>query len=100
MVGPTQLAVLSLQLGQALSIRGRGARTNATVDLGLPDLPGMDLARRLADRAPELRIVFSSGYALPRHPPGWNDRAAAVDKPIDLELLAAVLAELGIAVSP
>jgi len=65
-------------------------------DIGLPDLPGMDLARRLADRAPDLRIVFSSGYPLPRRPPGWNGRAAAVGKPIDLTTLAGVLKELGV----
>ena len=65
-------------------------------DIGLPDLPGMDLARQLAARAPELRIVFSSGYPLPRRPPGWDGRAASVDKPIDLETPAAVQKELGV----
>lgn len=65
-------------------------------DLGLPDMPGMDLARRLAAGAPELRVLFSSGYPMPRRPDGWNGRAASVDKPIDLDVLARTLAELGL----
>lgn len=65
-------------------------------DIGLPDMPGMDLARALAARAPGLAIVFSSGYPMPRRPEGWNGRAASVDKPIDLEVLDGVLRELGV----
>jgi CheY-like chemotaxis protein len=66
-------------------------------DIGLPDMQGMDLARVLAERSPELRIVFSSGYPMPRRPDGWNGRAASVDKPIDLDALDGILAELGVA---
>lgn len=67
-------------------------------DIGLPDMPGMDLARLLAARAPQLRIVFSSGYAMPRRLEGWNGRAGSVDKPIDLDTLAEVMRELGLPV--
>lgn len=66
-------------------------------DIGLPDLPGMELARRLASRAPALRIVFASGYPMPRRPDGWNGRAASLDKPIDMAELAVLLRELGFA---
>jgi CheY-like chemotaxis protein len=65
-------------------------------DIGLPDMPGMELARLLAARAPQLRVVFSSGYAMPRRLEGWNGRAGSVDKPIDLDTLAEVLRELGL----
>src|SRR5581483_3843110 len=51
LVGPAQLAVLALQLHQALVLGGRHARPLAAVDLSAPD----PLAQRLRRRDPQLR---------------------------------------------
>ena len=101
LLGEMRLAVTSARSAtEAISLFDDALATAPfellVTDIGLPDLPGMDLARQLAARAPDLRIVFSSGYPLPRRPPGWEGRAASVDKPIDLETLASVLKELGV----
>lgn len=58
----------------------------------MPRRGGADLASRLRERRPEMRVVFMSGYADPALPPsGEIDRAVLPAKPFDsAELLSAV----------
>lgn len=65
----------------------------AVVDLGLPDLPGDQLARRLREIRPALPIVIASGYSRRRLKSllGEMDRLAFLEKPYGTaELTAAV----------
>jgi CheY-like chemotaxis protein len=57
-------AILAAESGpQAIEVaRGAPRIDAAIVDIGLPDMPGTDVARRLRERWPDLKIVFVSGY--------------------------------------
>lgn len=49
---------------QALEVLGREAVDLALVDLMMPGINGLDLARRMRFRHPEVRIVLTSAYHL------------------------------------
>lgn len=58
-------------------------------DLVLPGMPGDELARRLRERNPELRVVFMSGYEEDELASRGIDSigAAYMTKPFDAEVL-------------
>lgn len=75
-----------------------GAVRVAIVDLGLPDMPGQELIRRVAQGHPGLPIVVASGYGqveLAADMPA-ETRVAFIQKPYELQALYAKLRELGI----
>jgi len=61
------------------------------VDLNLPGIPGLELVRRLREKAPGLPVLLCSGYGagLSMLPPELRERAAVLQKPF----LPAMLAE-------
>lgn len=80
----------------------------AVIDLGLPDLPGEELARRLRQIRPRLPIIVASGYSLRRlrnlfagmdgvtfleKPYGTDELVAAVGGLVDLPPQAAAVTE-------
>jgi PAS domain S-box-containing protein len=76
-----------------------GGIAAAVVDLGLPDMQGDELVRRLALLHPGLPFIIASGYGaidlgkdVPR-----ETRVKFVQKPYQLEHLYAALKELGVA---
>jgi PAS domain S-box-containing protein len=69
----------------------------AFVDVGLPDRSGIEVARELRTRWPQLRIAIASGYGGPAIGPFANDSlATALAKPFDSAAVAAALNRLGI----
>jgi DNA-binding NtrC family response regulator len=62
-------------------------------DITLPGRSGIELARRMAERQPALKVVFCSGYGAPAELPAglrsWN-----LPKPYDLPQLERLLEEL------
>jgi len=57
-------------------------------DLGLPGMPGTELARRVAALRPGCRVLFMSGYAeSARWPPGPIGQGAVIAKPFSEESL-------------
>jgi DNA-binding NtrC family response regulator len=86
---------------QALAVLEADAESIGVVivDLGLPDMRGEELIRRLARRHPELPIVVASGYGqvdLGGDMPA-DTRVAFVQKPYELDALYATLKDLGVA---
>jgi PAS domain S-box-containing protein len=65
----------------------------ALLDLGLPLMDGFELARRLREQAPKLRLVALTGYG--QRSDREKTKAAGFDahlvKPVDLDLLQATL---------
>ncbi|MGU3496839.1 response regulator [Xanthobacteraceae bacterium A53D] len=87
--------------GGALSFMDRGAETLAVavVDLGLPDMPGQELVRRLLSIRADLPIMIASGYGRAELQAqfGRNERMALLPKPYDIMTLKRALKELGFA---
>jgi CheY-like chemotaxis protein len=67
----------------ALEIVESGARVDLMmIDVAMPDINGVETARRASNRRPDLPILLSSGYAdLARFGGGAVDRDHIVDKP-------------------
>jgi signal transduction histidine kinase/CheY-like chemotaxis protein len=75
--------------------RGRGPDV-ALVDIGLPGLDGFEVARRLREVAPAIRLVAMTGYGSPddRRRGAEAGFAAHLVKPVDFDGLAHLLASL------
>ncbi len=65
----------------------------ALLDIGLPDVDGFELARRMSVRAPSIRLVAVSGYgrAIDRQRSSDAGFHGHIVKPVDLDLLDAAL---------
>ena len=85
-------ALDALDLGEPLSF--------AMVDVGLPDMRGDALARRLRDIAPGLPIILASGYDRAELQRGFSDdsRLFVLAKPYSERQLREALAELHLTV--
>lgn len=62
-------------------------------DVGLPSMPGTELARRLQKDRPDLWVIFCSGYPMTHGLQAWGSRARSLSKPFDVEELQQLLAE-------
>ena len=75
---------------QALAVLDGGVVDVCMVDIGLPDMSGLDLAHRIRERLPGVPILFATGHA---HVPGADGmtRVATLPKPYaETALLAAL----------
>lgn len=63
-------------------------------DISLPGRSGVDLARGLMARAPELWVVFSSGYASSNSLTALGPRVRTLLKPFEFEDLQKVVDEI------
>jgi CheY-like chemotaxis protein len=70
----------------------------AFIDLGLPDLSGLELISELRKLQPDLPIVIASGYGemAKRDMDESNQSSAVLVKPYDAEVIEKVLIDLGI----
>ena len=62
-------------------------------DISLPGRSGIELAKRVAERQPRLKVVFCSGYGAPQDLPA-GVRSWTLPKPYGLPQLEALLEEL------
>jgi signal transduction histidine kinase/ActR/RegA family two-component response regulator len=87
---------------QALRTAPRFAPDLALIDIGLPDMDGYELARRLRAQAEDLDLVAVTGYGLERD----RERSAAAGfsahlvKPIDIAMIESLLEARAPAPSP
>lgn len=66
-------------------------------DISLPTLSGIELARRLRERSPQLWVIVSSGYEWTLGLEALAPRVAWLKKPFDIEQLEALLASVSAA---
>lgn len=78
---------------QALDIAAQGGFDLLMTDIGLPDLPGDELARRLREQRPELPVVFVTGHGRVEGFEGAA-RAAVIGKPFTLQRLQQAIAHV------
>jgi CheY-like chemotaxis protein len=83
-------------VAEALAVMQRtGERIDAAIiDLGLPDGSGHDLALTLRQERPRLPIIIATGYSQAAVPPSPSEAFAYLQKPYDLTMLKAALAEV------
>ncbi len=92
-LGHEVLEAGSLKEARAI-IQARNDISVAFIDVGLPDGNGLELASKLADRHPDMRIIIASGYgyssdeALARH-----GNVSFVSKPYDANAIRQALKE-------
>jgi CheY-like chemotaxis protein len=72
---------------EALNLLGARHFDVAVIDLGLPDMPGLALARRARERDPQLALVFATGSQL--GPAEVPEGSEIVKKPYDVEAIVA-----------
>jgi CheY-like chemotaxis protein len=72
---------------EALNLLGARHFDVAVIDLGLPDMPGLALARRARERDPQLALVFATGSQL--GPAEVTEGSEIVKKPYDVEAIVA-----------
>lgn len=80
---------------------GRAALVLAVVDVGLPDMRGDELVRRLMEIAPQLPVIIATGYGTQELEGqfGTAGHIALIAKPYDGATLRAALIRLGFDVS-
>ena len=76
---------------------GRDALVLAIVDIGLPDMRGDEVVRRLGEIAPELPVIIATGYATQDLSQLFGGRpdVGVISKPYDGATLVAALERLG-----
>ena len=65
----------------------------ALIDLGLPRLPGDQVARQIKESDPHAITVLMSGWRLEKTDPRFSAFDLRVEKPIDLKLLDVVIGQ-------
>ena len=81
---------------RALKKLSEGLWDLVILDIGLPDVSGVDVYKRVAARWPELPVLFSSGHADPAHLDEYLRRpnVGMLVKPYDFEVMMQTLTEV------
>jgi DNA-binding NtrC family response regulator len=90
-----QVAVVSTGAGAIPAIE-RNRPDAVVLDIGLPDVSGVDVYKRVAARWPDLPVLFSSGHADPAHLDEYLKRpnVGMLVKPYDFEVMMQTLTEV------
>lgn len=92
---PGRRALLARDGASALELLDHGSVGVALVDLGLPDLDGVDLVREIHRRAPQTRIVVITAYHERRGEAIAAGASAFLGKPFDPEQIVALVERNG-----
>jgi CheY-like chemotaxis protein len=67
-------------------------------DVVMPFLRGPEVARRISESRPQIKVIFMSGYTegevIPEGQISWDGKAALLQKPFELDLLAVKIREV------
>jgi CheY-like chemotaxis protein len=63
-------------------------------DVSLPQMSGLDLARKILDIEPKAPIIVASGYSLDLSLQSWGPNVRAIVKPFEATEIDALIAEL------
>lgn len=86
------MAVASAE--EALAVFEPSAFDIVVTDISLPAMSGLDLARRLLERAPSVSIVIATGYGLAGEDAALGDRVRVIMKPFEPSRLEELFDEL------
>jgi PAS domain S-box-containing protein len=90
-----QVAVVSTGAAAVPAIE-RNRPDAVVLDIGLPDVSGVDVYKRVAARWPDLPVLFSSGHADPAHLDEYlrKPNVGMLVKPYDFEVMMQTLTEV------
>ena len=63
-------------------------------DISLPEMSGIDLARRVLEMSPATWIILSSGYVLEHGLEKLGPKVRSLPKPFELDAMDALLSEI------
>ncbi|HWB79074.1 MAG TPA: hybrid sensor histidine kinase/response regulator, partial [Nannocystaceae bacterium] len=90
------VVTLAFDGASALELAGRGKHDAVLLDLGLPDLDGLEIARHIKATAPAIHLIAVTGYGDEHH--RAHARAAGIAqhllKPVERDALRRALAEV------
>ena len=78
---------------------GKGAFDLVVTDVSLPDMTGVEFAKRVLEASPLTWLVFSTGYSMDNRLSDLGPNVRALLKPFDMEDLHRVVAEVRAAVT-
>jgi CheY-like chemotaxis protein len=88
-------AIQAATAGQALELfQARPDVDLVITDLGLPDMPGLELVAKLRQLAPTLPVVIASGQALADDGQGGGGRTVTITKPFQMFQLEDAIGKL------
>lgn len=89
-IGYTVLAAENGEKAMSISTQHRGAINLLLTDLAMPGMNGQELAARLLDQRPDLKVLYTSGYAESAlsDPNSPGNNAPFIEKPFSWQELA------------
>ena len=79
---------------EALSAFGLQPFDVLVTDISLPEMSGIDLARRVLETHPDTWVILSSGYALGSGLEKLGPQVRSLPKPFELDAMDALLSEI------
>jgi len=92
---PTRQIVACKTGEEALDIFRRKPFDVLMTDVSLPNMSGVELAKRVRDLMPRVWVVLASGYQFPKDIEGLGANVRAMPKPFESEDLDALFREIG-----
>jgi CheY-like chemotaxis protein len=91
---PNRLVRAVASAEEALAVFEPTAFDIVVTDVSLPAMSGLDLARRLLQRAPSVSIVIATGYGLVGEDAALGERVRVIMKPFEPSQLEEIFEEL------
>jgi two-component system cell cycle response regulator CpdR len=91
---PSRTVVAVASAEEALELFKPDAFDVVVTDVSLPAMSGLDLARRLLQRAPTVPVIIATGYSLPIETIALGERARVITKPFEPDEIDQLLNEL------
>ena len=79
---------------EALRVFGESAFDVVITDVSLPQMSGLELARKILDIEPKVPIIVASGYYLDLSLQAWGPNVRAIVKPFEAADIDALIAEI------
>jgi CheY-like chemotaxis protein len=94
LVQPNRVVKAVASAEEALAVFEPTAFDIVVTDVSLPAMSGLDLARRLLQRAPSVSIVIATGYGLAGADATLGERVRIITKPFEPSQLEEIFEEL------
>jgi CheY-like chemotaxis protein len=91
---PSRTVVAVASAEEALKLFESDVFDVVVTDISLPAMSGLDLARRLLQRAPTVPIIIATGYKLTSESTALGERTRVITKPFEQEQIDQLLNEL------
>ena len=91
---PSRTVVAVASAEEALKVFEAEVFDVVVTDVSLPAMSGLELARRLLQRAPAVPVIIATGYGLTSESTALGERIRIITKPFEQEQIDQLLEEL------